>query len=236
MDTIIQNWIIEEFKIQSGVNLNMNKSALQRVREAAEKAKIELSSSTSTEISLPYLVMDASGPKHCSLHLTRTQLEAMVDGFLKRTIKPCEICLKDAGIRPHQIDEVLLVGGMTRMPKVQRMVEKIFGKNPNKGVNPDEAVAIGAIVQGGVLMGSVKDIVLIDVTPLSLGTEVFTGIFSKIIPRNTSIPAVVTKMYTTVADGQEAIDFMVLQGEREMGADNKLLGSFRLDGILPSRR
>ena len=236
VDGIIQNWIIDEFRNQSGINIQTNKVALQRVREAAEKAKIELSSTTMTEINLPYLADDATGAKHCTLSLSRAKLEAMIDGFLKRTLKPCELCLKDAGLNKNQIDEVLLVGGMTRVPKVQTLVENLFGRKPNKSVNPDEAVAVGAAIQGGVLKGDVKDIVLVDVTPLSLGIETMGGVFTRIIERNRALPASATQVFTTASDNQTAVSISVLQGEREMAVDNKSLGRFDLTGILPARR
>lgn len=236
VDGIIQEWIINEFRQQSGINVAGNKIALQRIREAAEKAKIELSSTTMTDINLPYLADDATGPKHVNLTLSRSKMEAMIDNFLKRTIKPCENCLKDAGLNKSQIDEVLLVGGMTRMPKVQSLVETLFGRKPNKGVNPDEAVAVGAAIQGGVLKGDVKDIVLVDVTPLSLGIETMGGVFTRIIERNRSLPASATQVFTTAQDNQTSVSIVVLQGEREMAADNKSLGRFDLSGIPPSRR
>lgn len=236
VDGIIQNWIMDEFRQQSGINVAGNKIALQRIREAAEKAKIELSSTTMTDINLPYLADDATGPKHVNLTLSRSKMEAMIDNFLKRTIKPCENCLKDAGLNKSQIDEVLLVGGMTRMPKVQTLVESLFGRKPNKGVNPDEAVAVGAAIQGGVLKGDVKDIVLVDVTPLSLGIETMGGVFTRIIERNRSLPASATQVFTTAQDNQTSVSIVVLQGEREMAVDNKNLGRFDLSGIPPSRR
>lgn len=236
VDGILQNWVIEDFKKSTGINIQSNKSAIQRVREAAEKAKIELSSSNTSEINLPYLADDATGAKHCNLTLTRAKLESMIDAFLKRTIKPCEACLKDANLDKKNIDEVLLVGGMTRVPKVQTLVENLFGKKPNKGVNPDEAVAVGAAIQGGVLKGDVKDIVLVDVTPLSLGIETMGGVMTKIIERNRALPASASQVFTTAADNQTTVSISVIQGEREMAADNKSLGRFDLTGILPARR
>lgn len=236
VDGIVQNWLANEFRQQSGIDITGNKVAVQRVREAAEKAKIELSSTTMTEINLPYLADDATGPKHCNVQLSRAKLESMIDSFLKRTVKPCELCLKDAGLTKNQIDEVLLVGGMTRMPKVQALVDSIFSKKPSKGVNPDEAVAMGAAIQGGVLKGDVKDIVLVDVTPLSLGIETMGGVFTRIIERNRALPASATQVFTTAQDNQTAVSISVLQGEREMAADNKSLGRFDLTGILPARR
>lgn len=236
VDGILQNWVMDEFKKSTGINIQSNKSAIQRVREAAEKAKIELSSSNTSEINLPYLADDATGAKHCNLTLTRAKLEGMIDAFLKRTIKPCESCLKDANLDKKNIDEVLLVGGMTRVPKVQTLVENLFGKKPNKGVNPDEAVAVGAAIQGGVLKGDVKDIVLVDVTPLSLGIETMGGVMTKIIERNRALPASASQVFTTAADNQTTVSISVLQGEREMASDNKSLGRFDLTGILPARR
>jgi len=236
VDVIVANYIIDEFKAQTGVDIQKDKMAIQRIREAAEKAKIELSSTTQTEINLPYLTADASGPKHLNLKVTRAKLEALVDAFLKRTLKPCEQCVKDSGIAKEKIDEVILVGGMTRMPKVQKMVQDFFGKTPNKSVNPDEAVAIGAAVQGGVMKGSVKDILLIDVTPLSLGIETLGGVMTKMIQRNTAIPTKKSQVYSTASDNQTVVSIKVFQGEREMAADNKLLGQFDLSGIPPAPR
>jgi len=210
--------------------------ALQRVREAAEKAKIELSSAAQTDINLPYLTADSTGPKHCNLTLTRSKLESLTDAFINRTVKPCENCVKDSGISKEKIDEVILVGGMSRMPKVQAIVQKFFNKTPNKAVNPDEAVAMGAAIQGGVLKGDVKDLLLLDVTPLSLGIETLGGVMTKMIPRNTTIPTKKSQIYSTAADSQTTVSIRVYQGEREMAGDNKLLGNFDLSGIPPAPR
>jgi molecular chaperone DnaK len=236
VDAMITQHFLDEFKKQSNVDISKDKMALQRVREAAEKAKIELSSSLQSDVNLPYLTADASGPKHFSYVLTRAKLESITDAFLNKTIKPCELCLKDAGVDKDKIDEVLLVGGMTRMPKVQQIVEKFFGKKPSKGVNPDEAVAVGAAIQGGVLKGDVKDIVLVDVTPLSLGLETLGGVFTRIIDRNTTIPTKKTQVFSTAMDNQTQVSIRVFQGEREMANDNKFLGQFELVGIPPSPR
>ena len=236
LDSLVQKHLLDEFKSQSGVDITKDKLAIQRVREAAEKAKVELSSSMQTEVNLPYLTADATGPKHLNVTLTRSKLESIVDSFLQKTVKPCETCIKDAGIDKNQIDEVILVGGMSRMPKVQQMVQNIFGKPASKSVNPDEAVAMGAAIQGGVLVGDVKDILLLDVTPLSLGIETLGGVFTRMINRNTTIPTKKSQTYSTAADNQTTVSIRVFQGEREMAADNKLLGNFDLSGIPPAPR
>jgi molecular chaperone DnaK len=237
VDAIVQKFLLDEFRKQYGNDLTKDRSALQRVREAAEKAKIELSQSMTTEVNLPFLSMGAgNAPIHFTYNLTRAKLEALTDDFLKRTIKPCENCLKDAGLTKDKIDEVLLVGGMTRMPKVQKLVQDLFGRLPNKSVNPDEAVAVGAAIQGGVLKGDVKDLLLLDVTPLTLGIETLGGVFAKMIPRNSTIPTKKSQVYSTAADNQSTVTIRVFQGEREMVADNKLLGQFDLGGIPPAPR
>src|ERR1700720_4220597 len=235
-DQRIIDWIVDEFKKDQGIDLRQDRMALQRLKEAAEKAKIELSSTQSTEINLPFITADASGPKHLSLPLSRAKLEQLVGDLIQRTKGPVQQALKDAGVSPSDINEVVLVGGQTRMPAVQEMVKQVFGKEPHKGVNPDEVVAIGAAIQAGVLMGEVKDILLLDVTPLTLGVETYGGVMTTMIPRNTTIPTSKTETYTTAADAQTSVEVHVLQGERPMATENKSLGRFILDGVLPAPR
>ncbi|MDE1569818.1 molecular chaperone DnaK [Aquabacter sediminis] len=235
-DMRLVNYLADEFKKEQGIDLRNDKLALQRLKEAAEKAKIELSSATQTEINLPFITADASGPKHLTMKLTRAKFEALVEDLIQRTVEPCRLALKDAGLTAGQIDEVVLVGGMTRMPKVQEVVKQFFGKEPHKGVNPDEVVAIGAAIQAGVLQGDVKDVLLLDVTPLSLGIETLGGVFTRLIDRNTTIPTKKSQVFSTAEDGQTAVTIRVFQGEREMAADNKILGQFDLVGIPPAPR
>ncbi len=235
-DLRIIDYLADEFKKDQGIDLRNDKMALQRLKEAAEKAKIELSGAMETEVNLPFITADASGPKHLNIKLTRAKLEALVDDLVERVVGPCNIALKDAGLKTGDIDEIILVGGMTRMPKVQEKVKEIFGKEPSKGVNPDEVVAVGAAIQGGVLRGDVKDVLLLDVTPLSLGIETLGGVFTKLIEKNTTIPTRKSQIFSTAADNQPAVEIHVLQGEREMAADNKTLGRFQLVGIPPAPR
>ncbi|HWL05360.1 MAG TPA: molecular chaperone DnaK [Xanthobacteraceae bacterium] len=235
-DMRLVSYLADEFQKEQGIDLRNDKLALQRLKEAAEKAKIELSSTTQTEINLPFITADASGPKHLTLKLTRAKFEALVDDLIQKTIEPCRKALKDAGISAGEIGEVVLVGGMTRMPKVQDAVKQFFGKEPHKGVNPDEVVAIGAAVQAGVLQGDVKDVLLLDVTPLSLGIETLGGVFTRIIDRNTTIPTKKSQVFSTAEDNQNAVTIRVFQGEREMASDNKMLGQFDLMGIPPAPR
>jgi len=235
-DMRLVNYLADEFQKEQGIDLRKDKLALQRLKESAEKAKIELSSTTQTEINLPFITADASGPKHLTMKLTRAKFEALVDDLIQKTIEPCRKALKDAGVSAGEIGEVVLVGGMTRMPKVQEVVKQFFGKEPHKGVNPDEVVAIGAAIQAGVLQGDVKDVLLLDVTPLSLGIETLGGVFTRIIDRNTTIPTKKSQVFSTAEDSQNAVTIRVFQGEREMAADNKILGQFDLVGIPPAPR
>ena len=235
-DMRLVNYLADEFQKEQGIDLRRDKLALQRLKESAEKAKIELSSTTQTEINLPFITADAAGPKHLTMKLTRAKFEALVDDLIQKTIDPCRQALKDAGLSAAEINEVVLVGGMTRMPKVQEVVKQLFGKEPHKGVNPDEVVAVGAAIQAGVLQGDVKDVLLLDVTPLSLGIETLGGVFTRLIDRNTTIPTKKGQVFSTAEDGQTAVTIRVFQGEREMAADNKMLGQFDLIGIPPAPR
>ena len=235
-DARIQKWMIDEFKAQSGIDLSNDKLAIQRLKEAAENAKKELSSTMETEINLPYITADATGPKHLNMKLTRAKLEQLTDDLIQRSIEPCKKAMADAGLKNSDIDEVVLVGGMTRMPKVQEVVKNFFGKEPHKGVNPDEVVAVGAAIQGGVLKGDVTDVLLLDVTPLSLGIETMGGVFTRLIDRNTTIPTKKSQIFSTAEDNQSAVTIKVYQGERDIAVYNKLLGVFNLDGIPPAPR
>ena len=236
IDQRVQNWLVTEFKKESGIDLSKDKMALQRLKEAAEKAKMELSTTMETEVNLPFITADAAGPKHLLMKLTRAKLEQLMDDIIQRTIEPCKQAIADANLKPDDINEVILVGGSTRIPKVQQLVKELFGREPHKGVNPDEVVAAGAAIQGSVLSGDVKDVLLLDVTPLTLGIETLGAVFTKMIPRNTTIPTKKTETFSTAADNQPSVEIHVLQGEREMAADNRTLGKFHLDGIPPAPR
>jgi molecular chaperone DnaK len=236
LDQRVIDWIVAEFKKDQGIDLSKDKMALQRLKEAAEKAKQELSTTMETEINLPFVTADASGPKHLALKLSRAKLEQLVDDLLQKSMGPVRQCLQDAGVEPKDVDEVVLVGGMTRMPKIQQIVKDFFGKEPHKGVNPDEVVAVGAAIQAGILAGDVKDVLLLDVTPLSLGVETLGGVMTRLIDRNTTIPTKKTETFSTAADSQPSVEIHVLQGEREMARDNRTLGKFHLTGIPPAPR
>jgi len=236
IDQRVQNWLVTEFKKESGIDLSKDKMALQRLKEAAEKAKMELSTTMETEVNLPFITADAAGPKHLLMKLTRAKLEQLMDDIIQRTIEPCKQAIADANLKSDDINEVILVGGSTRIPKVQQLVKELFGREPHKGVNPDEVVAAGAAIQGSVLSGDVKDVLLLDVTPLTLGIETLGAVFTKMIPRNTTIPTKKTETFSTAADNQPSVEIHVLQGEREMAAHNRTLGRFHLDGIPPAPR
>lgn len=236
IDQRVQEWLVAEFKKESGIDVTKDKMALQRLKEAAEKAKMELSTTMETEINLPFVTADASGPKHLLMKLSRAKLEQLMDEIIQRTTEPCKQAIADANLKAGDIDEVILVGGSTRIPRVQQLVKDLFGKEPHKGVNPDEVVAVGAAIQGAVLAGDVKDVLLLDVTPLTLGIETLGGVFTKMIARNTTIPTKKTEIFSTAADNQPSVEIHVLQGEREMAADNRTLGRFHLDGIPPAPR
>ncbi|MCB2186789.1 MAG: molecular chaperone DnaK, partial [Deltaproteobacteria bacterium] len=236
LDQRIMDWLVSEFKKEQGIDLSQDPMALQRLREAAEKAKMELSTAMETDINLPFITADQSGPKHLNMKLSRAKFEALVDAELNRTLDPCKNALKDAGLAASQVDEVVLVGGSTRIPKVQQMVKDFFGREPHKGVNPDEVVAVGAAIQGGVLAGTVEDVLLLDVTPLSLGIETLGGVMTKLIERNTTIPTRKSETFSTAADNQTTVDIHVLQGERDFAKDNRTLGHFQLTGIPPAPR
>ena len=236
IDQRVQDWLVNEFKKDAGINLAKDKMALQRLKEAAEKAKMELSTTTETEINLPFITADSSGPKHLLMKLSRAKLEQLMDAIIQKTVDPCKQAIQDAGLKPSDVDEVILVGGSTRIPKVQQLVKDLFGKEAHKGVNPDEVVAAGAAIQGAVLAGDVKDVLLLDVTPLTLGIETLGGIFTRMIPRNTTIPTKKAEIFSTAADNQPSVEIHVLQGERDMAAHNRTLGRFHLDGIPPAPR
>lgn len=236
IDQRVQDWLVAEFKKDTGIDLSKDKMALQRLKESAEKAKIELSTTMETEINLPFITADASGPKHLLIKLSRAKLEQLMDDLIQKSVEPCKQAMKDAGLKPGDVDEVILVGGSTRIPKVQELVKNLFGKEPHKGVNPDEVVAAGAAIQGAVLSGDVKDVLLLDVTPLTLGIETLGGVFTKMIARNTTIPTKKTEIFSTASDNQPSVEIHVLQGEREMASANRSLGRFHLDGIPPAPR